>query len=152
MEAALKLNGTTVEDLELKVTQYKVLNKSRNTVCATNLKSTVTEAQLRIEFEKAGAIESIVIRRNIAMQRTIAMIRYADSDGFCKAFAYNEIDINGQLVFLEPYSEKKSSLKSLNATLHTPSYGNKTLQNGKKPFRINKINFHNGFKNSKPPA
>ncbi|XP_011204475.2 DNA-binding protein modulo [Bactrocera dorsalis] len=99
---ALKLNGTSAQDIDLEIEEYKVITpKYKTTVFIQNIRPGVTEEEIRELFASTGPIENVMIIGNFAT------VRFADTDGFCKAFLLNESVLRGQVIFLEPYSEKK---------------------------------------------
>ncbi|XP_067616488.1 DNA-binding protein modulo [Eurosta solidaginis] len=100
---ALKLTGTTTEDLELEVEEYKVITpKSRLAIFIQNIKPDVTEEDIRERFASCGPIENVIVNKH-----GYAIVRFEDMDGFCKSFSLNETFLHGNMLFLEPYSEKK---------------------------------------------
>lgn len=103
MVNAQKLDGSTVDGLQLEIRQYNFPTFNTNTsVFMMNVKPGVTEAEIRKFFEYAGEIS------NISIKNGFAVAKFADTDGFCKSFLLNEAILAGQPVFLEPFSEKKS--------------------------------------------
>lgn len=60
-----------------------------------------TTEDLQLHFANAGRIVNIILRRRNAI------IRFKDSDAFCKSFAYNESYIRGRVIFIEPLTKNK---------------------------------------------
>ncbi|XP_018798821.1 PREDICTED: DNA-binding protein modulo [Bactrocera latifrons] len=102
---ALKLNGTSAQGIDLEIEEYKVIiPKNKSTVFIQNIKPGVTEEEIRELFASTGPIENVNVISNFAT------VRFADTDSFCKAFLLNESTLRGQVIFLEPYSEKKKDV------------------------------------------
>lgn len=66
--------------------------------------SGVTQEEIRELFASTGPIESVNVFNNFAI------VKFEDTDSFCKAFLLNESYVRGQIIFLEPYSEKKQAV------------------------------------------
>ncbi|XP_017467424.1 PREDICTED: DNA-binding protein modulo [Rhagoletis zephyria] len=102
---ALKLNGSSSQGLDLEIEEYKVITpKHKTTVFIQNVKPGVTENEIREIFASTGPIESVNVLGGFAT------VKFEDTESFCKAFLLNETYIRGQLIFLEPYSERKQSI------------------------------------------
>lgn len=117
-KAISELNGTTVDNLVLKVSRYTRFN---NTIKITNLALGecwqlsmsyylfniisihvgATESDLREVFGKSGEIESVQIIHNKAF------VKFATEDAYCKSFLLNEYLIKKQPIFIEPNSQLK---------------------------------------------
>ncbi|XP_011194874.2 DNA-binding protein modulo [Zeugodacus cucurbitae] len=99
---ALKLNGTSAQGIDLEIEEYKVITpKNKSSIFIQNLKQGVTEEEIRELFASTGPIESVNIINNFAI------VKFEDTESFCKAFLLNESYLRGQIIFLEPYSDKK---------------------------------------------
>ena len=130
---ALKLSGSTQDDLEIEIGQFEVATKSMNTVFMFNVKPGVEEKDICEFFANTGEIASIFIKTGFAI------IKFKDSDGFCKSFLLNESELGGQSVFLEPYSEKKAALtkKHQNSDNRKRPFFNKNQNNKKQRMNDN---------------
>lgn len=83
--------------------------------------SGVTGEELRELFSSTGPIESVNVFNNFAI------VKFEDTESFCKAFLLNESYLRGQIIFLEPYSEKKQAV--LRKIHHKPGFNGKRLAN-----------------------
>ncbi|KAH8318147.1 hypothetical protein KR074_011358 [Drosophila pseudoananassae] len=101
IKALSQLNGTTVDNLVLKLSRYEVCNKS---ILITNLASDATENDVREVFEKSGEIDSVQMFTNKAL------VKFTTADGFCKSFLLNERRIKNQPIFIEPNSVLKHAI------------------------------------------
>ncbi|XP_017099598.2 DNA-binding protein modulo [Drosophila bipectinata] len=118
---ALTLNGTTVDNLVLKLSRFEVSNKS---ILITNLASDATESDIREVFQKSGEIDSVQIFTNKAL------VKFTTEDGFCRSFLLNEHRIKKQPIFIEP----NSLLKHAILRKRIPSTNPQTNKFGKRPF------------------
>ncbi|XP_054725439.1 DNA-binding protein modulo [Anastrepha obliqua] len=102
---ALQLNGTSANGLDIEIQEYKVITpRSKSTVFIQNVKPGTTEDDIRELFASTGPIE------NVHLSAGFATVKFEDVESFCKAFLLNESYLRGQLIFIEPYSEKKQAV------------------------------------------
>ncbi|ALC46576.1 mod [Drosophila busckii] len=106
--ALKKLEGKTVDGLEIKLTRYN-FSSSPLSILVTNLAKGVDEAELREIFSQAGEIE------NVNMLIFKAVIKFATEEGYCKSFLSNERYVKGQPIFVEPNSMLKHKILSTKA-------------------------------------
>ncbi|XP_065372473.1 DNA-binding protein modulo [Calliphora vicina] len=105
-QKALKLNGKTEQGIELESELYNPFNK-KTAIYISNLPKECTEEDLTKCFSRAGEITNIVHKGGYAI------IRFVDSDAYCKSFLFNESFIKKQMIFVEPHSiRKKAVMKS----------------------------------------
>ncbi|XP_053945627.1 DNA-binding protein modulo [Anastrepha ludens] len=102
---ALQLNGTSANGLDIEIEEFKVITpRNKSTVFIQNVKPGTTEDDIRELFASTGPIEHVHLSANFAT------VKFEDVESFCKAFLLNESYLRGQLIFIEPYSEKKQAV------------------------------------------
>lgn len=103
VENAFKLNGQTLQDVELNIETYNP-EKNKTSIYVSNLHKDATEEDIQTLFAKAGEIAAVILKRGFAI------IHFKDSEAFCKSFLLNESYVKGQVIFIEPHSMRKRAI------------------------------------------
>lgn len=119
VEKAFKLNGETVQDVELEIEHYNA-EKKKTSIYIANVSKDATEEDLQTLFAKAGEISALILRKGFAI------IHFKDSEAYCKSFMLDESYVKGQMVFIEPHSMRKQTVMK-----------NKHRQQMRHPFKKN---------------